>query len=197
MTRPLIHSGSCIANANIKYCIDVLDQTWRGEVWSRKCVLLLELGIGSHLSNPITGAWWHLTPHTQHAALQHCRHCRQLIRCLGCSHFLIKGWALEPCTCHMSLMDLNVHKHNTLCRYLYMRWPSLLKYGDSVAWCCRHATWSTHSTPHSGKIGDQGIAMAALQLCIHVSRPGRKFISIPHLRHCPPIPSDVCRHYSS
>ena len=68
---PLIHFRSCIANISI----DVLDQTWRGEVWSRKCVLLLELGIGSHLSNPITGAWWHLTPHTRStAALQHCRH---------------------------------------------------------------------------------------------------------------------------
>ena len=38
-----------------------------------------------------------------------------------------------------------------------------------MARCCLHATWSTHSTPHSGKIGDQGIVMAALQLCIHVS----------------------------
>ena len=84
-----------------------------------------------------------------------------------------QGMSTGTLSCHLSLMALNVHKQNTLCRYLYMRmrWPSLLKYRDSVAWCCRHATWSTHSTPHSGKIGDQGIAMAALQPCIHVSQP--------------------------
>ena len=114
--------------------------------------------------------------HTQHCSTAAPQHCRQLIRCLGCSHYLMKGWALESChvTCPLWL------------------WMYIIPLYGLVYWSNMKTRWrdvaSTPAGPHTphhtlGKLvtkaswwqPSSSVSMypsPPALLCIHVSRPG-------------------------